>query len=170
MPALNKIRRSPPWRMVSILLLAFGLNALTPAGYMISATDGGLPTISVCPETHPLARAVAASGERHETHETAMDHAAMDQAAMGHAAMGHVVVDHAARSHADDEGTAPVAVSDGHCALASAAKLALHSADDALLAAEVAYAVLLGLKAIRPLALRAPPHLRPPLRGPPPAI
>lgn len=157
--------------MVSILLLAFGLNALAPAGYMISATDGGLPTISVCPVTHPLARAVAAAGERHETaDDMAMGHAAMDHAAMDHAALGHVVIDHAAMGHADDDGTAPATASDGHCALASAAKFALHSADEALLAAEMAYAVLLGLKAIRPLALRAPPHLRPPLRGPPPSI
>ena len=171
MPALPHIRRSPPWRMVSILLLAFGLNALAPAGYMISATDGGLPTISVCPETHPLARAIAAAEGRRETHnDTAMDHAAMHDATMDHAAIGHAVVDHAAMGHADDDGTAPAAASDGHCALASTAKLALHSTDEALLAAKMAYAVLLGLKAIRPLALRAPPHLRPPLRGPPPAI
>lgn len=142
--------------MISILLLAFGVNALAPAGFMISATDSGLPTISVCPETHPLARAVAAAQERQEIH----DNTAMDHAAMGHAAMGH----------ADDEGTAPGTASDGHCALASAAKLALHSADDAMVAAEMAYAVLLGLQAIRPLALRAPPHLRPPLRGPPSSI
>ena len=147
--------------MVSILLLAFGLNALAPAGYMISATDGGLPTISVCPETHPLVRVVAAAGERHETH---------DDMAMDHAAMGHAAMDHAAMGHTDDDGTAPVTASDGHCALASAAKVALHSTDEALLAAEMAYAVLLGLKAIRPLALRAPLHLRPPLRGPPPSI
>ena len=147
--------------MVFILLLAFGLNALAPAGYMISASEGGLPTISVCPETHPLARAVEAARDRHETH---------DDMAMGHAAMGHVVLDHAAMGHADDEGTAPVAVSDGHCALANGAKLALGSTDLSLLAAEMAYAVLLGLKAIRPLALRAPLHLRPPLRGPPPSI
>jgi uncharacterized protein involved in copper resistance len=157
--------------MVSILLLAFGLNALAPAGYMISATDGGLPTISVCPETHPLARAVVAAEERHQNHDDmAMDHSGMDHAAMDHAAMGHAVVEHAAMGHADEEGTAPATASDGHCALASAAKLALHSTDEALLAAEMAYAVLLGLKAIRPLALRALPHLRPPLRGPPPAI
>lgn len=171
MQALNQVRRSPPWRMVSILLLAFGLNALAPSGYMISATDGGMPTISVCPETHPLARAVAAAEERRASHyDMTMDHAAMDHAAMDHAAMGHVVLDHAAMGHADDEGTTPVTASDGHCALASAAKLALHSIDESLLAAEMAYAVLLGLKAIRPLALRAPLHLRPPLRGPPPAI
>lgn len=157
--------------MLSILLLAFGLNALAPAGYMISATDGGLPTISVCPETHPLARVVAAAGERHETHEdTAMDHAAMGHAAMDHVGMGHVVVDHTAMGHTDDDGTAPVTASDGHCALANAAKLALQSTDEALLAAEMAYAVLLGFKAIRPLTLLAPPHLRPPSRGPPPTI
>ena len=157
--------------MVTIFLLAFGLNALAPSGYMISATDGGLPTISVCPETHPLARAVAAVGERPETNEdTAMDHAAIDHAAMDHAAMGHAVVNHAAMGHANDEGTAPATASNGHCALASVAKVALHSTDEALLAAEMAYAVFLGLKAIRPLALRAPPHLRPPLHGPPPAI
>lgn len=157
--------------MVSILLLAFGLNALAPAGFMISATDGGLPTISVCPETHPLARAVAAAGEHRETrNDTAMDHTAMDHAAMDHAAIGHAVVDHAAVGHTDDDRSAPAAASDGHCALASVTKVALHSTDEALLAEEMAYAVLLGLKAISPLALRAPPHLRPPLRGPPPVI
>ena len=142
--------------MLSILLLAFGVNVLAPSGYMITAGTGGLPTISVCPETHPLARAVAASRERHEARTSmAMDHAAMDHAAMG---------------HADDEGTAPVAADDEHCALAGAAKLAFHSADESLLAEERVYAVLLGLAAIRPLALPALPHLRPPLRGPPWAI
>ena len=181
MPVLGQIRRSTPWRLVSILLLAFGLNALAPAGYMISATEGGLPTISVCPDTHPLARAVSAARERRETQDemamehaatghAAMGHAAKSHAAMGHAATGHVVVDHAAMGHTDDDGTAPVTASEGHCALASAAKVALHSTDEALLAAEMAYAVLLGVKPIRPLALPTPPHLRPPLRGPPPAI
>ena len=171
MPVLGQIRRSTPWRLVSILLLAFGLNALAPAGYMISATEGGLPTISVCPDTHPLARAVSAARERRETQdEMAMEHAATGHAAMGHDATGHVVVDHAAMGHTDDDGTARVTASEGHCALASAAKVALHSTDEALLAAEMAYAVLLGVKPIRPLALHTPPHLRPPLRGPPPAI
>ncbi|MBH1945424.1 hypothetical protein I5L01_14445 [Erythrobacter sp. YJ-T3-07] len=147
--------------MISILLLAFVLNALAPSGYMIARTQGGLPAVVVCPETHPLARAVEASRERNGMH---------DGMAMDHAAMGHTVVDHAAMGHASDDGTAPTATDKGHCALAGVAKLALHSPGEALLAAEMAYAVLLGLKAIRPLALRAPPHLRPPLRGPPPAI
>ena len=171
MPALQHIRRSPPWRMVSILLLAFGLNALAPAGYMISATDGGLPTISVCPETHPLARAVAASREGHAAHDgMAMDHGDMDHASIDHASMDHASMDHAAMGHGDDGNTSPSAADNGHCALAGVAKIALHSIDENLLAGEVALAVLLGLKAIRPIALPAQPYLRPPLRGPPPAI
>ncbi|RIV82815.1 hypothetical protein [Aurantiacibacter zhengii] len=137
--------------MISILLLAFGLNALAPSGYMISATDGGLPTVIVCPETHPLARAVAASREEHQMH-------------------GSMAMDHAAMGHPDDDGTAPVTASDGHCTLASAAKLALPSADETLRAADTAYAVLLGLSIVRPLQLREAPYLRPPLRGPPPSI
>tara|TARA_B100000749_G_scaffold194355_1_gene150860 strand:- start:624 stop:1067 length:444 start_codon:yes stop_codon:yes gene_type:complete len=147
--------------MISILLLAFGLNVLAPSGYMIGAADGGFPTISVCPETHPLARAVAASRERHEMHgDMAMDHAAMDHASMDHAAMGH----------GDDGDTSPSASSTRHCELAGVAKIALHCVDADLLAGEMAYAVLLGLKAIAPIALPAQPYLRPPLRGPPPAI
>ena len=142
--------------MISILLLAFGLNVLAPSGYMIMATEGGLPSISVCPETHPLARAVAASRERHQMDDAmSMDHASMDHAAMG---------------HGDDGDTSPSASSTGHCELAGVAKIALNSVDEALLAEEMAYAVLLGLKAIRPLALPQQPYLRPPLRGPPPAI
>lgn len=89
---------------------------------------------------------------------------------MDHAAMGHAVVDHAAVGHTDGDRSAPATASDGHCALASSAKVVLHSTDEALVAAEMAYAISLGFKAIRPLALPAPPHLRPPLRGPPPLI
>ena len=169
MPALQHIRRFPPWRIIAILLLAFGLNALTPSGYMISAGAGGLPVISVCPETHPLARALTASREERAMHGGM----AKDHAAMGHAAMDHPPMDHATMGHhSGDDGTAPATAtaSDGHCALAGAAKLALSPTDENLLAEEAAYAVLLGLAAIRPLVLRAPPHLRPPLRGPPPAI
>lgn len=161
MPALMHIRRSPPWRMISILLLAFGLNVIAPSGYMIAAANDGLPTVSVCPETHPLARAVAASRERREREDgMAMDHASMDHASMDHAAMGH----------GDEGDTSSPNANDGHCALAGAAKLAVHSVDENLLAEEMAYAILLGLKAIRPLALPAQQYLRPPLRGPPPAI
>ncbi len=147
--------------MLSILLLAFGLNALAPSGYMIAATDGGWPAVVVCPETHPLARAVAASREERESH---------DMGAMDHASMGHAVMDHAAMGHGGDDGTAPVTANDGHCALASAVKLALHSADEALLAEAMAYAVQLGFRPIRPLIFHAPAYLRPPLRGPPLAI
>ncbi len=147
--------------MIAILLLAFGLNVLSPTGYMIAVGKGGLPTISVCPETHPLARAVAASREGHAAHDSmAMDHADMDHASMDHAAMGH----------GDDGDTSPSAANNGHCALAGVAKIALHSIDENLLAEEAAHVVLLGLKAIRPIALPAQPYLRPPLRGPPPAI
>ena len=175
MSALRHFRRSPPWRMIAILLLAFGVNVLAPAGYMIAPGHGGLPTIAVCPETHPLARAVAASSATPQAHDgMATDHAAVGHAVVDHAAMGH----HAMSPDAmepdavgpDDDDYAPLTANDGHCALASAAKTALHSVDEALLAEEVAYAVLLGLRPIRPLALPAQPHLRPPLRGPPPAI
>lgn len=156
MSALKHIRRSPPWMMLVVLLFALGLNALAPSGYMIAVGDHGLPTVSVCPETHPLARAVSASREKREIH----DGMGMDHASMGHAAMGH----------ADDGDTTPAAANDAGCALAGAAKLAIQSLDEKLVAEETAYAVLLGLRAIRPLALPTPSHLRPPLRGPPPAI
>ena len=156
MSALHHIRRFPPWRMISVLLLAFALNALAPAGYMIAAGEHGLPTVSVCPETHPLARAVAASREGQQSDDgMAMDHASMDHAAMG---------------HGDEGDTTPTASNGGHCTLAGAAKLAVHSPDETVLAGEIAYVVMLGLRPIRALSLPARPHLRPPLRGPPPAI
>ena len=147
--------------MIGILLLAFALNALAPAGYMIAAGEHGLPTVSVCPETHPLARAVTASREaRDRSDGMAMDHGSMDHASMDHAAMGH----------GDEDDSAPTASNGGHCTLAGAAKLALHSPGETILADEIAYAVMLGLRPIRALSLPARPHLRPPLRGPPPSI
>tara|TARA_R100001129_G_scaffold174078_1_gene146144 strand:- start:750 stop:1208 length:459 start_codon:yes stop_codon:yes gene_type:complete len=152
--------------MLAVLMLAFGLNALAPAGYMIAAGAHGLPSVSICPETHPLARAVAASRERHEM----ADGMAMDHAEMDHATVDHATMDHAAMGHADDGDSAPTASNTGHCMLAGAAKLAVHSVDEQLLADEAAFAVMLGLQEIRPLALPAHPHLRPPLRGPPSAI
>ena len=152
--------------MISVLLLAFVLNALAPAGYMIAAGEHGLPTVSVCPETHPLARAMAAFREGQQTDDgMAMDHASMDHAEMDHAAMGH-----AAMGHGDEGDSGPTASNGGHCTLAGAAKLAINSPDETILADEIAYVVMLGLKPIRPLALPAQPYLRPPLRGPPPAI
>jgi len=154
--------------MIAILLLAFGVNVLAPAGYMIAPGHGGLPTIAVCPETHPLARALAASSPQPQQ-GAAMDHVAMGHMAMDHATMDHATMDHSAMGH-DSDDSAPVTANDGHCALASAAKLALHWVGEAVLAEEVAYAVLLGLKPIRPLVLPSQPFLRPPLRGPPPAI
>ena len=84
--------------MIGILLLAFALNALAPAGYMIAAGEHGLPTVSVCPETHPLARAVTAYHEaRDRSDGMAKDHASMD-----HASIDHASIDHAAMGHGDE--------------------------------------------------------------------
>ena len=152
--------------MIGILLLAFALNALAPAGYMIAAGEHGLPTVSVCPETHPLARAVTAYHEaRDRSDGMAKDHASMD-----HASIDHASIDHAAMGHGDEGDPTPTASNGGHCTLAVAAKLALHSPGETILADEIAYAVMLGLRPIRALSLPARPHLRPPLRGPPPSI
>ncbi|GMM91985.1 hypothetical protein [Qipengyuania sp. MTN3-11] len=147
--------------MLVLLLLALGINALAPAGHMIAPGEHGLPTVSVCPETHPLVRAIAASREQHamKGHSRA-DHAGMDHMTDAHARMGH----------ADEGDERSSATPDEDCALAGVAQLAIQTIGDDLLAEEMAYAVLIGLASNRPLALRPPTYLRPPLRGPPSAI
>jgi hypothetical protein len=56
------------------------------------------------------------------------------------------------------------------CAYADLALPVLGAADPVLAGAALAFAFVLGLLRIVPLPARAPARLRPPLRGPPPAV
>lgn len=56
-----------------------------------------------------------------------------------------------------------------HCAFSGLAKVATGGADLVLLAAAIAFILLVGTAPIRALPFRADAYLRPPLRGPPAA-
>ncbi len=56
-----------------------------------------------------------------------------------------------------------------HCAFSGLAKVATGGADPVLLAAAIAFILLVGTAPLRALPFRADPYLRPPLRGPPAA-
>ena len=168
--------------LLALVLAALGMNALVPAGTMIAPLSEHGARIILCPQTHPLARAIAAQAsaagdmaalhaamghgaahDGHDGHDGHGDHhAAMDHAAMGHAA---AAPDDAAPDPAPGSTAAP-AQSCAFVGLALAAILAERS--------EAPSAPLPPLP--EPLAfaerwqLVAPAHLRPPLRAPPSLI
>ena len=59
---------------------------------------------------------------------------------------------------------------DGECAFSSLAQSALGGADAVLLALAIAFILMLGLQATKPLCVARFAFLRPPLRGPPVTI
>lgn len=155
--------------LLAFVLAALGMNALVPAGTMIAPVGKLGASIILCPETHPLARALGASS------------AAPDMAAL-HAAMGHGEhhggIDHAAMGHtmapADDDagdpapssGTAAPAQACAFAGLALAALLTERSEapPPPLAPLPELFALLTRLQLV------APAHLRPPLRAPPDLI
>lgn len=148
-------------RMLSFMLAALAMQALVPAGVMLSPAPAHGAQVTLCPQTHPLARAAA---------EKASD----AQAAMAemHAAMGHAMIDHAAMGHgpasADDDAPASAAASAGQsCAFAGAGGFAGLLPDHNALADALRAEPPVPPLPLQPLRLAAPPRLRPPLRGPP---
>lgn len=145
--------------LLSFVLTALAMQALMPAGVMIAPAAGQAAQITLCPQTHPLAR-------------TATQRASAEMAEMAamHAAMGHAVMDHAAMGHgpASPDGQTPAAASAGQsCAFAGAGALA--ALLPVFLDARVGPVAEPPASALplAPLRLTEPPRLRPPLRGPP---
>lgn len=147
--------------LLTFVLAALAMQALVPAGLMIAPAQGHGVQITLCPQTHPLARAAGAK-------------ASAEMAAM-HAAMGHGPVDHAAMGHMPASPDEPASGSSTastvqSCAFAGAGALAgllpEHGADLTPPAAERA---LLPVP-LRTLRLPERPRLRPPLRAPPALI
>ena len=68
---------------------------------------------------------------------------------------------------AHDESRVDQVAKSDQCAFSGLAKLAIGGADAILLAAVLAFILVLGLTPLRRLAFRPISHLRPPLRGPP---
>lgn len=139
------------WAVSALLLAGLWLNALAPAGYMIAPSATGWPAVTVCPETHPLARLVS-----HASHEMAASKAA----SVDHAAMGH-------GPHGPDEKGSSLSNQTQDCAFAGAQEQATGSIDPAVLAAALAFVLLLGLVPSSPITGSPRRYLRPPLRAPP---
>ena len=155
-----------PRTLLAFVVAALAVQATVPAGLMIvPATEHGAQFI-LCPQSHPLARALSAQSDDQADTEMAAFHAVM-----GHGDMGHAVMDHAAMGHSgapDDPDPAPSAAPVSQsCAFAGGGALAALLADRTealsarLVAPDLPPAVVVNLR------LAHPPHLRPPLRGPP---
>jgi len=144
--------------LLTLVLAALAMQAFVPAGLMIVPAQGFGAQITLCPQTHPLAR-------------TAGVKASAEIAAM-HAAMGHGPVDHAAMGHTPASPDEPAsgsstASSAQSCAFAGAGALSglmpEHGTDSARQTVEHA------LLPVPLQTLRLPDRLRlrPPLRAPP---
>lgn len=135
--------------LLTLAMMALGMNAFIPAGYMVAPSSSHLFAVTMCPQTNPLARAVA----------NVQSHAQAGEMASVHAAMGHHV------SAPDDE-TPAAGRGDVDCAFS-----ALAAAGDipeqpqfifSLIEASLASAIPLPA-----LVITHESNLRPPLRGPP---
>ena len=134
--------------LLTFVLAALAMQAFVPAGLMVVPAQGYGAQITLCPQTHPLARAAA--------HKESAKIAAM------HAAMGH------APASPDEPASGSSTASSGQsCAFAGAGALAgflpEHSSDFTRQTTERA----LPVAALQTLRLSRPPRLRPPLRAPP---
>lgn len=134
--------------IIVLLFAGLGLNALAPAGYMIAPSATGWPVIVMCPQTHPLARLMALAARDNGSATTTS-------------------VDHAAMGHGDDDSNPLAAQHNEDCAFSLALHLATGPIDSELLAALIAFILLLGLIAASRIVIRPSRYLRPPLRGPP---
>lgn len=167
MTRLRHLCRALPHRLMALVLAALAMQALVPAGLMVVPAPGHGAQITLCPQTHPLARALAAKATAE------MQAMAAFHAAMGHGAMGHGAMDHAAMGHAPDDTDDPAssAASAGQsCAFAGAGALAgLLPVRGEAIVPPAAQSVLAPAP-LQPLRLVATSRLRPPLRAPPALI
>jgi len=149
--------------LLAFVLAALGMQALVPAGLMLAPSAGHGAAIILCPQTHPLARALGGGAEASDADMAAL-HAAMGHGSMDHAAMGH------APASEDDSSPSSAAGNSGQtCAFAGAALAGLlpdRAEPPVLLAAQRNTTP----PQLHPLGLATPAHLRPPLRAPPALI
>lgn len=178
--------------MLALVLAALGVIGVLPAGTMLAPAGAHGSSVILCPQTHPLARALAARSGNAQDGDEAAAHMAALHAAMGHGPeqpsghhSGHEAdhhgsdhgaprdaTDHAVMGHhtpashdpaPDPQNTAAPAQSCAFAGLALAGLLSERSeAPSALLAPLPEPPSFL-----ERLRLVAPAHLRPPLRAPP---
>lgn len=163
MRLLRSLTQAHRRALLAFVLAALGMQALVPAGLMLAPSSAHGAAIILCPQTHPLARALGAKADASDAGMAAL-----------HAAMGHAVMDHAAMGHApapeDDSAPATSSGSNGQtCAFAGAALAGLLP-DRAEPPVPLATQPDSAPPPLHPLGLAAPSHLRPPLRAPPALI
>ncbi len=148
----NLINLKGPKALV-LLLAALALHALVPVGHMVSATTSHGLAVTMCPVTHPLARAVLEV----EAARPATDHAAMGHGGMDHAAMGH---------GPSDDGTPASTQAKQDCAFSALGSAAIDPGKLTLdpLLREGAAA---DIPPLPDFAVQQADRLRPPLRAPP---
>jgi hypothetical protein len=152
--------------LLAFVLAALAMQGIVPAGLMVVPASGQGAQIILCPQTHPLARALAAQPDASADAEMAALHAAMGHGEMDHAAMERAAVDHS--SAPDDpvpaSSAAPAAQS---CAFSGAGALAAMLSEHSEAPSAIAVAPEHAHTALVELRLADPPRLRPPLRAPP---
>ncbi len=134
MTSLRALIRNRRRLALGLLIMAFAIKAVFPAGFMIASSPGTYLTVTICTD---------ASG--------------------GLATMQLLLPAEDTQSgHADS-------AKSEQCAFSGLAKLATFGADAALIAALLAFILVLGRAPVRRLSFGQIFHLRPPLRGPPAA-
>ncbi|MEL1250528.1 hypothetical protein [Aurantiacibacter gilvus] len=150
MTGLRKLITLKGPKSLVLLLAALALHALVPTGHMLAATPGHGLAVTMCPVTHPLARA-ALEDEGDQAH-TAMH-------GVDHAAMGHAPLDL-------DDGVPVTAQGKQDCAFSALGSAAL-GVDAPAIAAPVSDGATTETPELPDLAIRPADRLRPPLRAPP---
>jgi hypothetical protein len=199
MNILRPLMQAHRRKMLALVLAALGMIGVLPAGTMIAPAGAQGGGVILCPQTHPLARALAArSADAQDGGEPAAQMAAL-HAALGHGPASPSAHDsghhagHEADHHGGDHG-APLPAVD-HAAMGHHAPAPADPAPDpqstaapaqSCAFAGLALAALLSERSEAPSALLAPlpeppsflerlrlvapAHLRPPLRAPPALI
>lgn len=142
-------------RLLTLLLAVLGMHGLIPAGHMLGPSADNGVAITMCPVTHPLARAMPQGEMAH----AAMDHAPMDHAPTDHAAMGHTGDGPDAPASSTAQGNVDCAFS----ALGSAAVDPGKMGFDPL----IRHGQRSELPPLPDFAVQQADRLRPPLRAPP---
>lgn len=175
MRLLHHLSQARRRALMAFVLAVVGMQALIPAGIMLAPApaeghaQGQLAQIILCPQTHPLGRAMAAAGDADMARlHAAMGHAPVEPAAhhagMDHAAMGH------APAPADDSAPATQSASPAQSCAFSGLALAGLLPERADPPAPPSPALAPAQVPLGALLVPAPDYLRPPLRGPPALI
>ena len=151
--------------LLAFVLAALAIQGIVPAGLMVVPASGHGAQVILCPQTHPLARALSAQPDASADAGMAALHAAMGHGDMDHAAMGHAVGEPGVP---DDPVPAPSAAPAAQsCAFSGAGALAAMLPERSEGPSAPVATPDLPVIVLVELRLAHPPRLRPPLRAPP---